>query len=64
MRLPARNAADAEVLAFLERLVTAIEADEAERETSEVLDALGYVIPNDRESGLHRKSDCNDVSKA
>ena len=60
----ARNAADADGLALVDRLVAAVKADETEGENSEVLEALGYVIPAKRKSGLHRKSDRNDVSKA
>ena len=49
-----RNDVDVEGLALVARLVSAIKSDEAEGEDSELLDAMGYVIPSKRKSGLHR----------
>ncbi len=60
----ARNAADEENLALVARLVAAVKADVDEGENSEVLDALGFVIPSKRKSGLHRKGSTTELPKA
>ena len=60
----ARNEADVTGLTLVDRFVAAVKADETEGENSEVLEALGYVIPSKRKSGLHRKSGGDAQRKA
>ena len=60
----ARNAADTENLALVDRFVSAVKADADEGENSEILDALGFVIPSKRKSGLHRRSSVAVLPKA
>lgn len=62
--ISARNEADAESLALVARFVAAVKADADEGENSEILDALGFVIPSKRKSGLHRKSSVTVLPKA
>ena len=59
-----RNEADDHSLVFVDRFVAAVKADAAEGENSEVLEALGYVIPSKRKSGLVRKSSTDSLPKA
>jgi hypothetical protein len=42
----------------------AVKADADEGENSEILDALGFVIPSKRKSGLHRKGTVTVLPKA
>ena len=49
-----RDAADETSLQAIKRFVAGIKADPDEGENSELLQALGYVRPSDRQSGLHR----------
>ena len=48
----------------MDRFVAAVKADAKEGGNSEVLEALGYVIPSKRKSGLHRKSGVVTLAKA
>lgn len=59
-----RNEADGAGLALVDRFVAAVKADASEGENSEVLEALGYVIPSKRKSGLSRKSSNDALPKA
>jgi hypothetical protein len=59
-----RNEADQAGLALADRFVAAVKADASEGGNSEVLEALGYVIPSKRKSGLHRKSATVALPKA
>lgn len=59
-----RNDADTAGLALVDRFVSAVKSDANEGENSEVLEALGYVIPSKRKSGLHRKSNTVALPKA
>ena len=59
-----RNEADEAGLAWADRFVAAVKADASEGENSEVLEALGYVIPSKRKSGLHRKFSAVALPKA
>ena len=59
-----RNEADVTGLTLVDRFVAAVKADASEGENSEVLEALGYVIPSKRKSGLHRKSGVVALPKA
>lgn len=62
--IQARNEADVEGLTLVGRLVAAVKADADEGEESEILDALGFVIPSKRKSGLHRKGSVSALPKA
>ena len=53
-----------ESLALVDRLVAAVKADADEGDNSEILDALGYVIPSKHKSGLHRKGGATELPKA
>ena len=59
-----RNEVDQAGQALVDRFVSAVKADATEGENSEVLEALGYVIPSKRKSGLHRKSNTVELPKA
>ena len=59
-----RDDADAAGLALADRFISAVKADANEGANSEVLDAIGYVIPSKRKSGLHRKSNTVALPKA
>ena len=59
-----RNEVDQAGLALVDRFVSAVKADATEGENSEVLEALGYVIPSKRKSGLHCKSNMVELPKA
>jgi hypothetical protein len=48
-----RDKLDAEGLKFVTHLVNAIKSDETEGEESALPEAIGYVIPSKRKSGLH-----------
>ena len=60
----ARNEADNKALAVADRFINAVKADATEGENSEVLEAIGYVIPIKRKSGLQRKSNTVTLPKA
>ena len=62
--LNTRNEADEKGLALVDRFISAVKADATEGENSEVLEALGYVIPSKRKSGLHRKTNTVALPKA
>lgn len=62
--LDARNEADEKALAVADRFINAVKADATEGANSDVLEAIGYVIPNKRKSGLHRKSNTIALPKA
>ena len=59
-----RDDADLAGLALADRFINAVKADANEGANSEVLDAIGYVIPSKRKSGLHRKSNTVALPKA
>ena len=59
-----RDDADIVGLALAARFVSAVKSDATEGVNSELLDAIGYVIPSKRKSGLHRKSNTVALPKA
>ncbi len=59
-----RDDADIVGLTLADRFISAVKADATEGVNSELLDAIGYVIPSKRKSGLHRKSNTVVLPKA
>ena len=59
-----REEVDVDGLALVARLVGAIKSDKTEGEDSELLEAMGCVIPSKRKSGLHRNAPPQPLPKA
>lgn len=59
-----RDDADIAALVLANRLVSGVKSDATEGVNSELLEAIGYVIPSKRKSGLHRKSNTATLPKA